>query len=314
MRASSFRSPRQAVRASALIAVYWVIAILSLAVFTSTQFLFLELETHSSNEWEFRAGQFADMGLAVGAHPLVERWDPVLRQQIDATGGFHVSIRTEGERVNLNHFLASENGRVILTELFINWGLDQQGALETVDALADWTDEDDDPSARGAESPHYLARGFRDWPRNARFRTLDEVTQVLGFDRVMEAAPAWRDAFTVLSGGGLDLNEAPAPLIKAVCRCGDREAGRLISVRLGPDGLPDTQDDVRFESLEEAVALLGLGAEMTQALSGLITVNDKSVRIVSMGTASDVTVERVAVLKSREGQPVLLDYQTRVLK
>jgi general secretion pathway protein K len=301
-------------RASALIAVYWVIAILSLAVFTSTQFLFLELETHSSTEWEFRAGQLADMGIALAAHPGVERWDPLLRQQVDSTGGFQAVIRSEGSRINLNHFVVSENGRIILNEIFIRWGLDQQAAAELIDALTDWVDADDNALPRGAEGNLYRGRGIRDQPYNRPFRSLDEVQLVRGFDEVMARFPAWREVFTLLSGGPLDLNDASPELIQMVCQCGANDAQRLVAVRLGADRQPDTQDDVKFESMEEATNLLGLGEAQKRALANLLGVGDSATRLISIGTAGGVSVERTLVLSDREGQPVLLEVQTRVLR
>jgi general secretion pathway protein K len=312
----TFPSPHSRVRsrASALIAVYWVIAILALAVFTSTQFLFLELETHSSTEWEFRASQFADMGIAIAAHPGVERSDPLLSQSVDDTGGFQAVIRSEGARINLNHFAVSENGRIILKEIFIQWGLDEQGSAELVDALTDWVDEDDNPLPYGAEGNLYRGRGIRDQPYNRPFRSLDEVQLVRGFDEVMANFPAWREVFTLLSSGPLDLNEAAPELIQMVCQCGANDAQRLVAVRRGPDRAPDTADDVRFESLEEATNLLGLGEGQKRALANLLSIGDSATRLISIGRAGDVAVERSIVLSGRDGQPVLLEVQTRVLR
>ncbi|MCB1085928.1 MAG: general secretion pathway protein GspK [Verrucomicrobiae bacterium] len=306
--------PRSASRASALIAVYWVIAILSLAVFTTTQFLMLELETHASTEWEFRAGQFADMGIALAAHPGVERWDSLLRQQVDDTGGFHAMIRSEGARINLNHFAVSENGRIVLNEIFIRWGLDEQGALELVDAITDWIDADDNALPHGAEGNLYRSRGLREQPYNRPFRSLDEVRLVRGFDQVAALQPGWRDAFTLLSSGPLDLNDASPELIQLVCQCGMNDVQRLVSVRLGSDRQPDTQDDVRFQSVDEATNLLGIGAAMKQMLANLVSVGDSATRLISIGTAGGVSVERSLVLSDRDAQPVLLEVQTRVLR
>lgn len=306
--------PTRQSRASALIAVYWVIAILSLAVFTSAQFLRLEMETQGSNQWEFRASQFADRGIALAAHPDVERWDPILRQQVDGTGGFRAMLRSEGARINLNHFLVSDNGRIILGEIFIRWGLDPQAAAEVVDALTDWIDADDNLLPFGAEGNAYRARGFRDQPYNRPFRSLDEVTLVIGFEQVMAMAPGWRDAFTLLSSGPLDLNDASPELIQLVCQCGADGAQRLANVRLGSDRTPDTQDDVRFESVEEATALLGIGEAQKQALANLLSVDDAATRLISIGTAGGVSVERSLVISGRDAQPVLLEVQTRVLR
>ncbi|MCB1235635.1 MAG: general secretion pathway protein GspK [Verrucomicrobiae bacterium] len=301
-------------RASALIAVYWLIAILSLAVFTATQFLMFEMQSHASSEWEFRAEQFADMGIALAAHPGVERWDPILRQRIDQTGGFEARIRSEGARLNPNFLVLSQPGRVVLARLFTHWGLSEFDSLALTAALVDWTDADDDESPQGAESVVYRGAGFRDMPYNRPFRALDELELVRGFDEVMARRPDWRIWFTILSAGPLDLNDAPPELIQEVCDCGADAALRLVAVRAGADRVTDTEDDQRFESAAEAFNLLALGVARQQALANLVTVDDSATRLISVGTAGKVSVERTFVIQGRTEQPVLLEVQTRVLR
>ena len=67
-------------RGAALMAILWVIAILSMAVFTATQLLMVSLLNDSNDSSIFRAEQLADRGIAIGSHPDIERGDPLLRR------------------------------------------------------------------------------------------------------------------------------------------------------------------------------------------------------------------------------------------
>ena len=60
--------------------------------------------------------------------------------------------------------------------------------------------------------------------------------------------------------------------------------------------------------------LLGIGAAMKQMLANLVSVGDSATRLISIGTAGGVSVERSLVLSDRDAQPVLLEVQTRVLR
>ncbi len=99
MRLTSSHSPdnrRSKNRGAALVAILWVIAILSIAVFSATQFLFVGVESESSADALFRAEALAERGIALAAHPQVERGDPVLVQILNERESFEARISSEG--------------------------------------------------------------------------------------------------------------------------------------------------------------------------------------------------------------------------
>lgn len=94
--------------------------------------------------------------------------------QID---GFAVSVRIESEagRVNINR--ADPD---LLRFLIVAAGTNEDDARAIAEAIADWRDEDSIKRPRGAEEPEYRAAGLSYGPRNAPFRSLGELAQVMG--------------------------------------------------------------------------------------------------------------------------------------
>ena len=62
---------------------------------------------------------------------------------------------------------------------FIVWELLDDVSPDQVQAIIDWTDEDDEPGLFGAESDYYLAQGLYE-PRNGPIRSLAELELVAG--------------------------------------------------------------------------------------------------------------------------------------
>ncbi|MFM1891741.1 MAG: hypothetical protein RLZ44_818 [Pseudomonadota bacterium] len=88
-----------------------------------------------------------------------------------------VTMRAENGKIDLNYA-----PRQLLAGLFENL-LPDADADALADAVIDWRDRDDRRSAQGAEAFEYRAAG-RWGPANARFTSVAELSQVLGFDAV----------------------------------------------------------------------------------------------------------------------------------
>lgn len=303
---------RAGARGSALIAILWIISILSLAVFSATQFLFIELESDSNASSLFRAELLADRGIAIASHSGVKKGDPLLAQSSGGGESFAARISSEGDRLNLNELLANaETDRIVLEDLFYHWGLARDEAVDVVDCLVDWVDEDDEPTMVGAERSYYYAIGRISHPFNRPFGSLNEVLLVKDFDRVVAVNPRWRDAFTLLSAGPLDLNEAPPELIAAACGCPVEAAVKFVSVRDGLDGLPGTVDDLKFEEVQSALELLGVPAGFIDDVSSRVSVEDPSRRILSVGRVGSISVERSVTVQYTGDRGTVVSWTTR---
>lgn len=307
-----FHFPADSNRGSALVAILWVVAILSLTVFSATQFLFIELESEANASSLFQAELLAERGLALASNPSVKKGDPILSQQVGGLGSFSARISSEGDRLNLNELLANaETDRIVLEELFYQWGLRTDEATDVVDNLIDWVDEDDIPTNVGAERTYYFSQGRINHPFNRPFKNLNEVLLVKDFAWVVAANPRWRDAFTLLSAGPLDLNEAPPELIAAACQCSLEIARRFVSVRDGLDGVPGTSDDIRFESTEEALDLLGIPEGFRDEIEPRVSIEDESRRILATGRVGSITVERSVTVQYTGDRGQILSWATR---
>jgi general secretion pathway protein K len=290
---------------SSLIAVFWLMAVLSLAVFTTTHLVSDDMNIIIAQKKSFRADQLAEMGIALAMNPAVESWDPILAQQFEGAQGFEAMIKREGGRLNINSLLLRED-RLPLEDLFRYWGLENDQASEVVDALLDWIDGDDLESLNGAEVDYYTEIGYENYPFNRPFYDIEEVALVRGMDMVSEFEPDWRDFFTLWSEGKLNLNEASAELIEVIVDVSANVAEEFVYDRAGYDGIERTEDDVVFASVDEALVLLGANENTVPGLLGRLSVNDNTVRIESTANVGDYLKTVVLIVRNRESQPVIL--------
>lgn len=301
-------------RGSALIAVYWLIAILTLGVFATAQILLVEVEATASDQQAFRAEQLASMALALAANPQVQRGDPILRAQLSSRESYEGRIHTEGGRLHLNALLQTD-GRLVVERLFELWGVERMFAIEVVDRLVDWVDADDNKTgAGGAENYEYAKVGLRERPYNKGFRSLDEVLMVPGMEQIAALRPGWRDAFTLYSSGKLDLNEAMPEALMAMFSASEETVQQFLEGRAGLDGELFTSDDYQLQSVEEGLALLGSSGPEADAVANRLSVSDPVFRLVGIGRVNDIVVEQTVVISGREGNPAWIHHRQRRLR
>jgi len=306
--------PALRIRGSALIVIYWIIALLSLLVFTSANLLFSEFATQSQQGQRFRAHQLAEMGLAVAAHPQVERRDGILRRQWNDFESYEATIESETSRLNLNAVL-QRNDTEVLSRLFEEWGLRPEVADDVIATLLDWVDADDLLSpGGGAEVEQYARLGLVGLPPNRRFLSLDEVSSVRGIEVLSALKPDWLDSFTLFGNGKLSLQDADADLISAACGCSLSAAKDFVELREGRDGIPHTEDDVQLSSVDEALNLLDVPAVGRDAIVGRVTLQGNTFRLRSVGRVVDTRVERWLVVRGRGPGMRVLKVGSRSLK
>ncbi|NCF89544.1 MAG: hypothetical protein GWQ05_01075 [Verrucomicrobiaceae bacterium] len=303
MKITHFSAVRE--RGSALLMVFWLMAILTLFLFATIQLVSSDVNLVVSQKHDFRANQLCEMGLAIAANPQVQRYDPILtRFDTLADEGYSVRIKGEGGKININ-LLLQQNDREFLERIFTFWGLELEQAEELSDCLIDWIDPDDETNISGAENEYYFEAGFPTYPFNRPFYDLQEMALVKGMDYLNLVKPNWRSFFTLFSGGKLDLRDADQESIMMVAEVSDFAAEDFITVRRGADGIEGTEDDAQFESLSAALSELGLDEGSPQA--NRLTVNDETTRIESVGRVGDYQKMIVLVLRNRESNPVILN-------
>ncbi len=305
----STRSPRGA----ALMAVLWLIAILSMACMATLRVISFDMELASAKVHGSRARQVAEKGIAIGSNPVVKRSDPLLRYDNGETGeSFEVKVTSEGGRFNINALILQDD-KALLKSMFIDWGIELDAAQEIADALADWVDANDDEQLNGAEKKYYEGEGRINQPFNRPFYDVDEVSLVRGMDLVEAVRPDWRNWFTIWSGGPLDLNEAPAELIAAAAEISADQADIIPETVRGPDGERDTIDDVPFQNAAAALDLLGIDINGRPDIAKRFTVNDTTTRIESIGYAEGAKRKITAIVRNRTGKPALLERTEEII-
>lgn len=310
MRISNKSSSR---RGAALMAVIWLIAVLSIATMAALRVITFDAEVASAKIHGSRARQVAEMGIAVGSNPVVKRSDPILKQMNGETGeGFEVRVVSEGGRFNINYILLRED-KALLREIFSKWGLEIEDAQNIADALGDWVDADDNVALNGAEKSEYEKAGRVNQPFNRPFYDLSEMQLVRGMALVEAMKPDWRDWFTIWSGGALDVNEAPAELIAAAAECPVEQADIVPEKVRGDDGLRDTLDDAPFQNAAAALDLLGVDAEGRPDISQRFTANDQTTRIESIGYAEGAKRKINVIVRNRTGKPALLERTEEII-
>lgn len=296
----------------ALVAVLWLIVVLTFAALTATQMLSFDLDVADSQINGFRARQAAEMGLAVGANPAVKRDDPLLHLAGADGASYDVDLRSEGERFNINHMLLNTSDKNLLKEIFIYWGIDEDIAQEIADAMLDWVDPNDEEQLNGAEREYYEALGRINQPFNRPFYSLDEMRLVRGMELVEQVKPDWRDWFTIWSAGGLDINEADAEKISIAAECNIEDANTLVEIVRGPDGVRGTEDDSPFQSLNSGqdggtvFQILRVPEFYAPVVTPRLAANDGTVRIESVGRSGATKRKIVLVVRNRAGRPAIL--------
>jgi type II secretory pathway component PulK len=295
------RTSRQ--HGAALLLVLWAIAVVSFAVVWLADVVNLELESGAAGAAGLRARTIALSGVALGVHPQVDRDDTTLLEQDFGSGErLEVRIRGEGARLNINRLLADQD-RITLKNLFILWGLSNDEADQLIDKLIDWTDADDFRLLNGAERAEYLTLGIPDAPANRPFRSVAEMAQVIGMDRVAQVNPAWAESFTIFGDGRVDVNEAGAEVLQAATGLTPEMVGEILRMRVGPDGVEGTEDDFVFESTDQLRGWLqGSTLPLEQVMSRLTTESPVK-RIDSRGMVGDRAVLISVVVATGEGGP-----------
>ena len=287
-------------RGTALLLVLWAVAILSFAVLWVADLVNIELSFGSAEAKGMAARQIALSGVALGLHPQVKRDDyELLDREIRPGERMRVRIRGEGARLNINESLVARD-TLVLKNLFVLWGLDPDAADVLIDQLTDWVDDDIGRQLNGAEQSEYEAAGIADAPANRPFRSTAEIGRVLGMDELAQVKPDWREAFTIFGDGKIDVNEAGPDILQAATGLTPEMTSDIIRARLGPDGEEETEDDLRFETVDQLNGWLTASSYPAAQAAARLTTESAVKRIDSRGIVEDC--ERLISVVAEAGE------------
>jgi hypothetical protein len=285
-------------RGSALLATFWAIMILSLAVAGWFVWMQERLRVHGESTLAAEALAMAHSGLAVALNPKVDRYSSLLEAQLGPEQGYRVQVQSEGGRMNLAWILTGEDPRKLAVfKQWLEWvvGVDLQSRDRLVDCLLDYVDADNIARLNGQEDKGDYH------PANRMIQSLDELKRIPGLEPLL-SFPGWRDWFTLDSSGPFDLMEVPEDVMRYLPGMTEGIIQRWIQVRSGPDQMHHTEDDPRFTSAEQVRVALGMDPKSWERLAPLITVNEVTSRILSEGFSGKVVRQVQVVVRKGTGK------------
>ncbi len=284
-------------RGSALLLVLWCILILSICVLAAARLVDSGISHSRLSSRRFEAKQLALTGIAYASDSRIEKHDPLLTQKWEHQTQLNVIISSEGGRININRLLACED-YTILADLFEYWGINEQEAAALTDCLKDWVDPDDLRSLHGAEQRDLQETSFS-IPENRPFLTVAEMAGIKDWEFLERLKPDWAESFSVLSAERLELQEVSAEILMALGQLTRHQAESFVIYRNGLDREPNTEDDIKIESVENVGTVVGWSDQQRHAVKRHFQIGGSPIRIVSTGIVGDTKYVITAVVADR---------------
>lgn len=286
-------------RGSALLAVFWSIMVLTLAI--SGWFFWLQqrVQEHGEDARAAEAVAMAHSGYAVAMNPKVDRYSSLLRAEPLPGIGYRVAVESEGGRINLAWVLTGND--LVRQNIFKQWlefviGVEPIARDRLMDCLLDYVDADNVTRLNGQEdSPTYH-------PANRMIQNLEELKRIPGLEPLI-SFPGWKDLLTLESSGPLDLMEIPEELLRLLPGFGETQVLRWLQIRAGQDQVLHTEDDPRYTGADQVRAALGFSPKQWERLAPLVTVNDRTLRILCEGYSGKVVRQLQVVVRKGTGNP-----------
>ena len=263
----------------------------------------ITLATHDARALDARALAFS--GLQFALHPQVTVRTPLLRHQTDKGHGYQARITGEGGKLQLNWMLAGEDPVKIdvLKQYLAIKGLTAKECDVFVDCLLDYVSPGNlhhlNGSRTAVDGSPVPGKPFDD---------LEEVRRVVGSEPLTRHA-GWENAFTLWSQGPIDLKWADEDLLGALPGVGLDRARAFVQQRRGPDKLDGTADDYPIDNIAVAEGMLGFNQQTLGQVQALLSINDPTVRIISVGQALD-TSRTIEVVARKQGiQPQIIQWK-----
>ncbi|NDC00578.1 MAG: hypothetical protein EBZ83_04070 [Verrucomicrobia bacterium] len=290
----------------ALIVVLWAVALISVAMLGLAAILQRQLGQEVAALQNARAVLVAESGLQMALHPqiqpamtteasrllseqLKQGWAVPVRFEVGAE-----DLRGEDGKINLNSFDANtpagrEFLRRVLTNLLGSWDVNPTTSSAFIDGLTDYLDAD--KNAAGSNEATEIP-GRIDGP----LERLDDLAKISGWNAVLEEATVknWQDKFTIYGSGKLSLKNADQDVIEAWLGLSAGAAAEFVRVRLGPDQVFGSQDDLVNP------ALLGSLSPEIQARVNLAS--EDLWRVTSTGYVGEVKRTVVALISRNPPQ------------
>ena len=292
---------RAGAQGAAIMLALWALFLLSAMVISWAMDIGTRLTISGNGHRVLEAEAMACSGAEIAFHRDVKPGSPLLRGGLAPGQTFEARITGEGGRLNLNWLVAppANPPRLELLRKYLEMkGVDLNERDHMIDCLIDWVDPDNLVQLNGAEDD----QGYK--PANRILMSLEELKRVRGWEE-FTSRPDWDADFTLAQGTGpISLNWASRDVLLALPDMTEPRVDQFISIRVGPDGLEGTEDDVNF-TLEQAALAFGIPQAQLQA-PGLVALQpDTVLRVESIGKSGAVT-RTVRMVINKTGNSIRL--------
>jgi type II secretory pathway component PulK len=293
-----------ATRGSALLLVLWALLLLSAAVFAWAASIHDSLALQAEGNRAIEARAMAHSGMALALHPGVTFETPLPEETLASGMSYRVRMISEGGKLNINWLLRGEEPRklTILKSWLERRGLDFQQREVLVDSLLDYVDGDDVKRLNGREKDGTYQ------PADRELQSVREIVRVPGAAPLTSQA-GWENDLTIYSQGPIDLSSASIEILRLLPGLSETRVQQFVQYRQGEDGRDGTEDDIQFENFDAIRQFLGLTAAQFKELSSLVTYQDPTLQITSIGQSGKVSRHLEVVVRKAGAQPQILSWK-----
>jgi general secretion pathway protein K len=230
---------------------------------------------------------------------LLDPWAKPLHLD-DDRGSLDITIEDDSGKLNLNSVALDTTNDKIYYNMAVRLFKKLKLSPDLLDALIDWTDENNEPKPSGAETPYYQSLKPPYAARNGQLKTLEELRLIKGFDAA--TVDRLRPFVTVYA------DSPGAPVTKININTAPREVIAALNEGMS-DSLADNVLEYRkttpFKDSGELTHVTGMES-MALGLSTYTTALGGVFRITARGTVMDTIGVIEAVVRVSTGQPTVL--------
>jgi len=292
-------------RAAAIMLALWAIFLLSALVISWALDIDARLAISGNGSRMLKAEAAACSGAEIALHPLTTPGDENLNGEIDQGSKYEAHLSGEAGRLDVNWLVAGEDPQKleILRRFLENKGVDLNERDKMVDALLDWVSPNLGLHRLNAppESDDYH-------PPHALLTQIDELKKVAGWAD-FTAAPGWDDDLTVNTRQGIDLAWASRDVLLALPGMTPDIVQRFLELRQGPDGIDGTEDDVRFQNINEIATALRMNDQQFKQIEAYVSFKTPIFRVTSVGTSGAAKRTVQMVFRRVGAQPQLITWK-----
>jgi len=299
------RNSKHSSRAAAIMLALWAIFLLSALVISWALDIDARLAISGNGSRMLKAEAAACSGAEIALHPLTTPGDENLNGEIDQGSKYEAHLSGEAGRLDVNWLVAGEDPQKleILRRFLENKGVDLNERDKMVDALLDWVSPNLGLHRLNAppESDDYH-------PPHALLTQIDELKKVAGWAD-FTAAPGWDDDLTVNTRQGIDLAWASRDVLLALPGMTPDIVQRFLELRQGPDGIDGTEDDVRFQNINEIATALRMNDQQFKQIEAYVSFKTPIFRVTSVGTSGAAKRTVQMVFRRVGAQPQLITWK-----